>query len=92
MPLDLHGWNYRQAQGRMGYGVVGRPGLEPGTYGLKVDSFYAERCLPVFNYVALSNFTAFEMSENVGAYPWVPMAEEHVMSTRPRDAATIVRS
>jgi hypothetical protein len=32
----------RESAGRAGCGVVGRPGLEPGTYGLKVDRYYAE--------------------------------------------------
>jgi hypothetical protein len=72
--------------------VVGRPGLEPGTYGLKDDRIYVGPCLTMLNCVALSNFIAFKMSENVGTCSWVPMAEEHATSTRPAMRFASVRS
>ncbi|MEV0621738.1 hypothetical protein AB0I81_51015 [Nonomuraea sp. NPDC050404] len=73
----------RESAGQVGYGVVGRPGLEPGTYGLKVARYCVGPYFNVFNCITLLNFVAFKMSENVGQCSRVPIAEEHVTSTRP---------
>ncbi|NBE92317.1 tyrosine-type recombinase/integrase [Nonomuraea sp. K271] len=73
-----------QNHGKPQVGVVGRPGLEPGTYGLKVRSIYAGPCFNVFNCIALPDFVAFKMSENVSQCSLVSMAEEHATSMRRR--------
>ena len=41
-------------------GVVGRPGLEPGTYGLKVDRIYVGHCHTLSQCITLSTNSVVE--------------------------------
>ena len=60
--------------------MVGRPGLEPVTYGLKVDRLNAEPYRSLSQCVALSVNAVFKMSKNAARCCAVPDADEHLPS------------